>query len=370
MNTSSGPPTRAHDASLNWFEQADAISERSASLVESEWAQVEDAARSAYSFAGLNPPISWLRARSPVEAALFTKTAIENQLGDEKVLDVRRQVATAVWEAAAETVADERTAGLSGPPAPGMPKWSAVHERCWTAVTNSFGAELRGAAMARIVAALARATLTSEPRQSARLEWFRDVANFGARNSRWLAQVGCYSDLQVTWSTTWTSRVFVGCDRPSTIMRDSDGNLHSEEGPAVAWSDHWSLNAWHGTFVPDDFHAWDWTRVVAEPNAELRRCGIERLGWENLTAAMQCVDETDDPGNPGESLSLYRVPEELLPENRDARLLVVSNASLDKGGRRRRFGLLVPSRHRSALTAAADLFGLPASEYAAIGRAT
>jgi len=36
------------------------------------------------------------------------------------------------------------------------------------------------------------------------------------------------------------------CDRPTVLSRDSDGQLHAERGPAIAWEDGFALYFWHG----------------------------------------------------------------------------------------------------------------------------
>jgi hypothetical protein len=158
-------------------------------------------------------------------------------------------------------------------------------------------------------------------------------------------------------------------DRPR-LRRYEDGFLHAVGGPAVVYADGWEENFVRGQNVSSSF----WTNseaVLWSHNTEVRRVGIEYHGWEHFVDAMTLVAEADDPGNPGQTLALYD-PRNLwgwtsrpLP-----RYLVVSNASLDKGGARRRFVLTVPSRHQDPVSAAADLFGLTKAEYIQLQRAT
>lgn len=114
----------------------------------------------------------------------------------------------------------------------------------------------------------------------------------------------------------------------------------------------------------------DLDRIVAEPNVEIRRCGIESLGWAPFIAGagLTPVDSGPDPGNAGQEIALYDVPERLWGE--DIRVLLCTNGTGERDGTRHRFGLTVPSRIGTALEAAAWGYGLTADEYAAAQRRT
>jgi hypothetical protein len=166
-------------------------------------------------------------------------------------------------------------------------------------------------------------------------------------------------------------------ERPTELHVDRDRRLHRADGPAATWADGWSLCSWHGTGVPPDLvegEGWDVERVLVETNAEIRRCAIERMGWQRFVGAaglVQVGPDAVDPGNPGQSLRLFDLPDrlrDLYP--RPARILLVTNASPDRDGTRRAFGLPVPADVPDALTAAATTFGLSPAEYRTLGRAT
>jgi hypothetical protein len=130
--------------------------------------------------------------------------------------------------------------------------------------------------------------------------------------------------------------------------------------------------SWHGTPVPRDLIEtnWDVKRITAEENTEIRRCAIEKFGWPEFieAAGYKQVDESADPGNPGQLLRLYDIPRKTL--GYPARGLVCTNATRERGGTRHTFGLTVPTDCKTALQAAAWTFDLPAGEYAELVRAT
>lgn len=163
-------------------------------------------------------------------------------------------------------------------------------------------------------------------------------------------------------------RICILSERMSVCEVDRDGRLHMEDGPAMAYRDGFELFAWHGVRVPAEFQSWDMERVLATDNSEIRRCGIERLGWESLTERLDLVAEAPDPGNAPHTLRLYGggLLDGLYEE--PARLLVASNGSLDKGGHRRTFGLPVPASVSDPVEAAALLFDVPAEVYAGLVR--
>ncbi|MEO6793835.1 MAG: DUF6745 domain-containing protein [Mycobacterium sp.] len=174
----------------------------------------------------------------------------------------------------------------------------------------------------------------------------------------------------------WPTRDFVMvCDRPVDLHVEGTADshrLHNAAGPAIRWADGWALYFWHGIQVPADLIETDWApdRILTEPNAEIRRCAIERTGWDRFiaTAGFRELDRAADPANPGQLLRLYDLPNRLL--GGAAHVLVATNATRERDGSRRSFGLTVPVDCRSALTAAAWTFDLAEAEYINLARAT
>lgn len=171
--------------------------------------------------------------------------------------------------------------------------------------------------------------------------------------------------------------VCVMAERPTAVHMEPIPNqvhdqrrLHREDGPAVEFADGAAVFALHGTVVP----SWvmddpDVERIACERNVEVRRCAIERIGWDTYidAAGLTLIDRVDDPGNAGEPLSLYATPDGW---DRPERILLVVNGSVERDGRRRRYGLPVPSWTSSALQAAGWTYGIAASDYAQLLRRT
>lgn len=158
-------------------------------------------------------------------------------------------------------------------------------------------------------------------------------------------------------------------DRPCRLELDAQLRLHSADGMALAWRDGCGFHYWHGRPVP----AWVITgpsvaAISAEPNAEIRRCGIESLGWEVFMAQTSAalIGKAADPGNPGQNLSLYEVPERLWGGR--INLLVAVNGTTERNGTRRRYGLTIPAEIRDPVAAAAWTYRLTKDQYAACQR--
>ena len=171
--------------------------------------------------------------------------------------------------------------------------------------------------------------------------------------------------------------VCVMAERPTALHMEPIPNqfhgqrrLHRDDGPAVQFSDGAAVFALHGTVVP----SWvmndpDVERIARERNVEVRRCAIERIGWDTYidAAGLALIDRADDPGNAGCPISLYATP---AGWGGRERILLVVNGSVERDGRRRRYGLPVPPWISSALQAAGWTYGISASDYARLLRRT
>lgn len=107
------------------------------------------------------------------------------------------------------------------------------------------------------------------------------------------------------WWLPYENICFVA-DRPSALHVDEQRRLHCADGPAMAFSDGYSLYAWHGVRVPGAIilhpEAITIKDIHNEANLEIRRIMIERYGWEKLMdqqGATLIAADTEPVGAPG-----------------------------------------------------------------------
>ncbi|WP_433516570.1 DUF6745 domain-containing protein [Nonomuraea sp. CA-143628] len=218
----------------------------------------------------------------------------------------------------------------------------------------------------------------------------------GQRSDTWLTLVGLFVqdavppiDEHRSWLTVaeqaaarsapagwwwWPFQDFVMlCPRPAELHLEQVGEdagathrPHRADGPAVDWADGFGLYFWHGTHVTqaviDDTLTAD--EILRETNVEIRRCAIERRGWDRfITEARlaQVGPAVPDPGNPGQTLTLHEVPADIYATR--VRVLLCTNGTVERDGTRRRFGLTVPADCADPLQAAAWTYGLTSAQY-------
>jgi len=186
----------------------------------------------------------------------------------------------------------------------------------------------------------------------------------------------------------WFGGHCIVSDRPTELHVENVAGvnrLHCGTGTAIAWADGWGIYSWHGVQVPADLieDGWPIDRIMREENAEVRRCAVEILadrdGWAGIIRAagwQQIGADAPDPGNPGQRLSLYRVP--ALTDRRGVgmglyrepvNLLRCTNATVERSGERHEFGLTVPADITDPTEASAWTFDLPVDLYRALQRA-
>ncbi|MDV2475105.1 hypothetical protein F8M49_06115 [Rhodococcus zopfii] len=172
-------------------------------------------------------------------------------------------------------------------------------------------------------------------------------------------------------------RVCVMTERPSELHTEpnpggahGERRLHHSDRAALEYPDGAKTFVNHGTIVPE------WVvldpsaeRIGRERNVEIRRCAIERIGWDAYidAAGLTLVDRAEDPGNPGCLLELYERPGAWGPPGR---ILLAVNGSVERDGTRRRYGLPVPAWAPSALDAAGWTYGISGSDYSRLVRRT
>ena len=115
--------------------------------------------------------------------------------------------------------------------------------------------------------------------------YFRDVC--GWENPSLAA---FFFDEQLTHSCSWVWWHDLVCaisDRPHTICRNAQSQLHCESGPAIAYPDGWEIYALNGVRLSKELvmtpaEQLDPQLVTKEQNAEVRREIVRKIGVEIL----------------------------------------------------------------------------------------
>jgi hypothetical protein len=202
----------------------------------------------------------------------------------------------------------------------------------------------------------------------------------GQHDADWVAHLPEPSPWATLARSCWwwpRENLCVVSERPSAVRTEQlpgeDGmlRLHAPDGPAVEYPDGWFMHAWHGTLMPSwviDEPTID--HIANERNVEVRRCAIERIGWNAYIdqAELRLVARSGDPGNPDSELRLYDLPDTLW--GAPTRLLLAVNGSVERDGTRRRYGLRVPAWFDDPLDAAGWTYGLTGAQYAQLQRRT
>lgn len=139
-------------------------------------------------------------------------------------------------------------------------------------------------------------------------------------------------------------------NRPCSIKFDDQNRGHSETGPAIAYSDGFSVYVWHGMRVPKSWimepESLTEKEFLHHDNAEMRRVASEIVGWavvlEKLGA--RTIDEDADP----EIGTLLEVD---IPEIGKERFLKVLC------GTKREFAMPVPPTIKTAIEGQAWMLG-------------
>lgn len=90
--------------------------------------------------------------------------------------------------------------------------------------------------------------------------------------------------------------------RPAFIKLDDQRRLHCEDGPAIGYRDGFSVYAWHGTRVPEEWIEDAENSLTPKvalhwENTEQRRAACEIIGWDNVLRILNAkvIDKDDDP---------------------------------------------------------------------------
>ena len=324
---------------------------------------VEQGVRACYQHIGLpDPAIVWVDGPTAVPLAGW----IIDQLGGQLWGQLRGQLRGQLWDQLRGQLGDQIVDQIGGQLWDQL--WDQLRDQLWDQLWDQLGDQLRDQ-LGDQLGGLAHwgfaysawdhhyrwiSTIVPKPppaEQLALLDHWINASSAGV----WLPLNG----------------VAIMSEKHTACHVDSNGALHHETRPAWEWADGTKIWAWRGTRVPE-WVITDCTldRIGRETNTEIRRCAVEHYGWDRYLTSIGAapVDEADDPGNPGHVLRLFDTPEQIYSE--PTRLLVMSNASLDRDGTRRAYAETVPAEIGSAVAAAAWQFGVDADMYRQLERAT
>jgi len=192
--------------------------------------------------------------------------------------------------------------------------------------------------------------------------YYRDVVGLELGDGLWDRSRSYEAAQGAGW--WWPHKEFVIVARRHTsIKRDNQGRLHSTTGPAISWGDEFAIYAIDGIRVPEwVVTAPDPARIISDelPNTEQRRVAMAHYGWDRAVhdLNLEIIEASDNPvwG------TLYALPETLVERGR-ATLLVCQNASPDRDGTVRTYGLLASGDARTVVAAQASLARLSEAEW-------
>ena len=158
-------------------------------------------------------------------------------------------------------------------------------------------------------------------------------------------------------------------ERPLKIRHDTEGRLHSDSGPAMAFGDGFTTYAWHGVTVDRDvIEAPDRITVAMidkESNAERRRVMVERFGADRMVreGGAELID-ADATGK----LWLRKMPFDYW-QREPVVVVEVENSTPEADGSRKTYFLRVPPTTKTAREAVAWTFGMRAERHTPPGTA-
>lgn len=203
-----------------------------------------------------------------------------------------------------------------------------------------------------------------------------EVITYGANESYWVAYYKFFNDhfkicpeieemVPIVNNCHWvmyseTEKKIYLSDRPVHIKMDDQNLLHCEDGPAITFTDGFSVYAWHGTRVPskwiedkDSITAKDY---LMHSNIEMRRVASEIVGWAAVLDQLDAqgrLEVIDDSGNP----SIGKLVVVDIPDVGKEKFLLV------ECGTKRQFALSCDPKATTAFEAQAMGYGIPVEEF-------
>jgi len=148
-------------------------------------------------------------------------------------------------------------------------------------------------------------------------------------------------------------------DFPERLRVDEQNRPHCSDGPSHRWRDGWELYHWHGVAVTEQIVMQPETltaqQIANEPNAEVRRVMIERMGAvKYLQQAGAELVNADKRGK------LWRCARK---DDTPLEMVEVLNSTPEPDGSIKTYYLRVKPGFKTATAAVAWTFGLESSKY-------
>lgn len=85
------------------------------------------------------------------------------------------------------------------------------------------------------------------------------------------------------------------CDRPRILSFDNEQRLHAEGTPAIQFADGFSVYAYHGVELPENYgllhpNLWQAKWLLEEDKAELRRVLMHGIGYARICQELEAEE--------------------------------------------------------------------------------
>jgi hypothetical protein len=213
---------------------------------------------------------------------------------------------------------------------------ASVGDSVWDSVWNSVGGSVGGSVWASVAASVVYGS-----HEAGWLSFYRAMHEFGlVKETAPLSGLWALAR-SAGWAMPYEGMCFVS-ERHNILSLDNAGRLHSLSGPAVGYPDGWLIYAVHGVVVPERVIMLPETitaaEITAEPNVEIRRVMIERLGYEKYATDTNLKLIDSCPANhPLKGLRTAR----LLRDSSDLYLLDMLNSTPEPDGTTKRYLLAI-----------------------------
>lgn len=276
--------------------------------------EAEAAIRLTYECGGLLPPKVIIWCRSPLEGALERKNQVKNQVGEQIWEQVKNQVGAQVWNQVSEQVRNQV----------GYQIW----EQIWEQVRNQVDYQI-----------------WNQVSVGQHDVYWLSFYDFFINETNIIKDHKLQGIIELAKHCGWYwpfKDVVILTEKPILLKRDDDNRLHCEDGPALLYSDNFSLWKWHGVTVPDYVITHPETITIQqidnEENAEVRRIMIERYGFEKyMTDSNVIIIETMSNDHPIIGLRTARLLRKDLNGDEPIIMLDMLNSTPESDGSVKRY---------------------------------